>query len=559
MTVTGGSDGANGVGEIVLIFPPAVHPTSPPLGIAFLKAYLDNTLGMASVKTVDLNLRFHAQALNWVQEKRLRVKLAGLDPDATATRIREVVGVFQGREGLDTFLDPSRYDEYCDFYRRFTAVLHGLFDNFARRILTGMPVPPLIHSFFEELLGPLLNPAPKIAGFSILFSQQLIFACMLAKLLKARGSRVALGGATLSVMPRPDRLLTDPVVFKVGEEQRPVDLCGVVDWLMVGEGERGLSALIASDGEDLGNVPGLLFKHRGRVWVNPPEALRDLDELPLPDFSGFQLESYHSPVPVLPYLSSRGCFWRRCAFCTHQKTYLAYREESVEKTVNGLAALKDRHGVDHFNLVDEMIHPNRFRSLSRALMRKGVRAHWSAYAKPTRGFDGELLKDLHGAGLRVVLWGVESGSQRVLDAMRKGVRVEDARTVLTLAHGAGIWNLVFLLFGFPSETEAEWAATLTFLEDHRECVDAISKSRFVLVAGSEVMEHPSQYGISQVLDRQGRDPISIAHDYRVSAGLTPEEVQARFERQIPMLESFGRSPHFGALRDHLLIHASRTL
>ncbi len=330
----------------------------------------------------------------------------------------------------------------------------------------------------------------------------------------------------------------------------------MVDCLFVGEGERGLAALAACGERDLETVPGLVFVDKGRVRGNPPEAVKDLDELPLPDFSNFHLEAYHSPVPVLPYLSSRGCFWGRCAFCTHQKTYLAYREESVEKTVEALAALKERHGVSHFNLVDEMIHPNRFRSLAQALVRKSLRVRWSAYAKPTRGFDGDTLNELHRAGLRVVLWGVESGSQRVLDAMKKGVRVEDAGRVLTSSHGAGIWNLVFLLFGFPSETEAEWEATLGFLEDHRESVDALSKSRFVLVAGSDVMENPHRFGISEVLGRDGRDPISIAHDYRVSIGLTPEEVQDGFERQIPLLDRFGRSPHFGVLRDHLLVHAS---
>ncbi|NTV43684.1 MAG: hypothetical protein HGA63_10340, partial [Syntrophobacteraceae bacterium] len=210
------SEGENGAGEIVLIFPPAVHPTSPPLGIASLKAYLEKNSRLASVRTLDLNLRFHAQALTWIQEKRLRVKLAGLEPDVTASKIIEAVDLFQGKEGLDAFLDPARYDGCADFYRRFAAVLHGLFDNFARRILTGMPVPPLIHRFFEELLEPLLDPAPKLAGFSILFSQQLTFACLLAGFLKNRGSRVAFGGATLSVMPHPERLLKQPVPLRVG-------------------------------------------------------------------------------------------------------------------------------------------------------------------------------------------------------------------------------------------------------------------------------------------------------------------------------------------------------
>lgn len=542
--------------QLVLIFPPAMHPTSPPLGIAGLKAFLESMCPSQHIPTLDLNLRFHQKALSWIRNGRLRMKISGMEPEAAAGKITEVCRYLQGNEGMAPFLDMERYNEAAEFYERYTGVLHGLFDHFCRRILAGLPVPNLAESFFKELLEPVMELAPRLAGFSLLFSQQLFFALTMARVLKEKGTRVVFGGATLSVMPHVERLLQNTVPFRIGSDRHRLHSETCLDFLMVGEGETGLLALRDQLDGDLSEVPGLVYRKDGQVSKNPPRMVADLNVLPLPDFRDLPVEDYLSPVPILPYLSSRGCFWGRCTFCTHQKTYLAYREESVEQTVSRLHELRTRHGVVHFNLVDEMIHPHRLARLSRALLGEGAKLFWSAYAKPTGSFDMSLMDQLHRSGLRLVMWGVESGSQRVLDAMKKGIRLEWAGRILDSAHHAGIWNLVFLLFGFPTETEAEWDATLRFLEQHRESIDALSKSRFVLVAGSDIMRQPEQFGITQVFERPERDLASIAYDYEVSGGLSQEEVQRRFEEQLPLLEQYGRSPHFGVFRDHFLVHAA---
>ena len=140
------------------------------------------------------------------------------------------------------------------------------------------------------------------------------------------------GGATFSVMPDPGRLLTSiPVTVGAGRGQ--VDAGRLIDYLIVGEGEKGLEALAKSVLCPNGGVPGLVYRKDGtNNEKSGSKAYPDLDALPLPDFSDTPPGRYHSPVPVLPYLSSRGCPWRRCAFCTHQKTYLHYREEHAATT-----------------------------------------------------------------------------------------------------------------------------------------------------------------------------------------------------------------------------------
>src|SRR5208337_4024248 len=166
-----------------------------------------------------------------------------------------------------------------------------------RKILLGRPRPPLVNRFFEELIEPIKAFRPDLIGFSILFSQQLFFALALAKLCKVTGAKIVFGGATFSVMPDPGRLLSGPLAIYPGGELREVDTGRLIDYLIVGEGERGLESLAKSlsagrgkDASDsafcpLCRVPGLLHMEDGKAARNPAEAASDLNALPLPDFS----------------------------------------------------------------------------------------------------------------------------------------------------------------------------------------------------------------------------------------------------------------------------------
>jgi radical SAM superfamily enzyme YgiQ (UPF0313 family) len=601
--------------RIALIFPPAMPPTSPPLGIADLKAYLE-TSATVEVRNFDLNLAYFEQAFHWLGDGRLRMRMQKMDFETTAQKAAAARLFFCGKEGVHRFFDLALYNEQARIYAGFSSVLNGLFDNFARKILLGLPRPPLVNRFFKELIDPLKAFRPDVIGFSILFSQQLFFALALAKLCKAGGepplpdcalaespraigakivfggetfkgsgespqpdcalakspraigAKIVFGGATFSVMPDPGRLLSGALPVYTGGELREVDTGRIIDYLIVGEGERGLESLAKvlaeGSGKDasgsafrpLCRVPGLLRMEDGKEARNPAEAAFDLNALPPPDFSDFPLDQYHSPIPVLPYLASRGCPWRRCAFCTHQKTYLDYREEDAANTSDRLSVLQEKYGVGHFCLVDEMVHPRRMDRIAANLIRKGVRVYFSAYARPS-GFSARGIEKAHRAGLRLLMWGLESASQRVLDLMRKGTIAQKIPAILNSAREAGVWNLLFAIFGFPTETKAEWQSTLDFLESCRESVHALSRSRFILLEGSDAFLNPKRYGIKRIIDRPQRDPVSIAYDYQVSEGLTQEEAEVLFQESLARLLGIGRSPWFGEFRDHMLLFASR--
>ena len=554
--------------RIALIFPPGVLPTSPPLGIASLKAFLESVGGKASVevRNFDLNLACFEQAVQWSGDGRLQMSLRNIDAETTARKVRSAADFFRGKEG-DRFYEQSLYDDHAGVYSRFGSVLNGLFDNFARKLLLGLPGPALAGGFFEELLEPVRAFEPDVAGFSILFSQQLFFALALAKLCKGGGdpagprlhpwpgAKIVFGGATFSVMPQPGRLL-DSISVPVGGGDEKVDGGKLIDYLIVGEGETGLEALVKSGfrPED-GGVPGLVYKKDGKIRINPARGVSDLDGLPLPDFSDTPPSRYHSPAPVLPYLSSRGCPWRRCAFCTHQKSYLRYREESGAATATRLGMLQERYGTSHFCLVDEMVYPRRLGKISEELIAKGVRVRFSAYARPS-GFSPRLFEKARGSGLRLLLWGVESASQRVLDLMGKGTKASEAENTLRSAKRAGIWNLLFVLFGFPTETGSEQLTTLDFLDSCRDSIHGLSRSRFILLEGSKVFLHPERYGIKRIIDRAQRDPVSVAYDYETAEGLSSEEATALFRESLSRLSGAGLSPWFGQFREHMLLYAS---
>jgi len=115
-----------------------------------------------------------------------------------------------------------------------------------------------------------------------------------------------------------------------------------IDFIALGEGEKSLLGLMkALNGEQkLQQVTNLAYRENGKIVTTEPEMITNLDELPFPDFSDFDLNSYFSPAPIVSTFSSRGCYWRRCAFCVHHKSYFSkYRTVSVTRVVDQLVTV----------------------------------------------------------------------------------------------------------------------------------------------------------------------------------------------------------------------------
>ena len=248
-----------------------------------------------------------------------------------------------------------------------------------------------------------------------------------------------------------------------------------------------------------------------------------------PDYGGFPTGEYLSPGPILPYSASSGCHWRRCTFCPERAEGHIFRPVPEEQVLSDLGALVAdvRPALIHF--LDSTMSPR----LLDLLSRRPPGAPWYGFTRvsPRLG-DGDFCRALRASGCVMLKLGLESGDQGVLDALEKGIRVDEASRALRSLKEAGIGTYVYLLFGTPAEDADSAERTLAFTARHAGLIDYLNLAVFNLPAASEEagrltirpfyegdlslyadFEHPSGWGRREVrdfLDRRFRRHPSIA-------------------------------------------------
>ena len=465
---------------------------------------------------VDLNLSTHQDMVRRVQEQPGPVAGAFTGSALSDIALLRAAETFRGEHGEEFFNRPDRYEVYADLWSRFAHPGISGYQSLEQAYYDKGPLPDSIERHAEQVL----QERPDIVGISICSSQQAWFGVCLAKRLKQIANLpVVLGGSFFT-----DRANTDWAIR-----------CQGVDCIIRGEGERSLVQFLSGTAEQQ-DIAGLTRIGDGHLIENPTSCEGNLDALGTPDFSDLDLGAYYCPRPVVPVLTSRGCYWRRCAFCVHYKSAgQTYRLRSVAHVIEELKHHVDR-GVRHFSLVDEMISPARFSQLAEAIIAAGLKVYYCAMAKPVKQFDRELLDKLHRSGCRYLMWGVESGSQRILDLMDKGTKVEEIEEVLEAAGQAQIKNHVFVMIGFPTETRGEFQATLDLLGRHKAVIAAVHRGIFYLEKGSRVFDCPERYAITHTWPA-GQPPMKTWYEFNCSAGMSREEVIQAFAEALPLMRS----------------------
>ncbi len=245
-----------------------------------------------------------------------------------------------------------------------------------------------------------------------------------------------------------------------------------IDFLVKGPGESALPRLLEAlaHGDDPAGIPNVYSRRHGEVVGFEETVHVDLDSLPFPDFDDVDFDALIAPERVIPVESARGCTWDRCAFCDHNAGPVErYAAWSIDRVVETLAHLRSRYRCHEFVLHDLELPARRARQLSSRIVAEGIEGlGLGALARFTPDYvDPGLWEEMRAAGFVLIEWGLESGSQRTLDSMRKGIRLDTASDVLRTAAAAGIANECFVLFGFPGETPEEAKQTVEFLQDHR--------------------------------------------------------------------------------------------
>jgi len=170
----------------------------------------------------------------------------------------------------------------------------------------------------------------------------------------------------------------------------------------------------------------------------------------------------------------------------------------------------------------------------------------------------DVLKVLYESGLKMIMWGIESGSDRILDIMRKQTNTNDIATILKSSNEAGIVNVAYILFGFPTETKKEFLETIEFLKDNDRYIDLVSTTIFGLQKESPMYETLEQYGINEV-HVEKRTVLDPKITYSVSSGLSHEDVKKLRRGYAKTINNISKYPaSFNFFREQMLCFVGKS-
>ena len=516
--------------KLCLVFPPQIIPTSAPLGIALLKSYIESQL-KEKVKNIDLNLYFHNNVIDNLLKERFFLYNNKEKNNRSIELIKRAIEIFKKED--EDFFNPAVYNpcanEFIYLFEKIFETNKQLLYNFVnnKEDISGALLP-----FTQEII----KEKPDLIGFSILTAEQIYYALALAKKLKEDlGSNIIIGGAAVRLFP--ERFLK----------------YNFIDFVIRGDGEIALKEL--SEGKDKAEIKNVMYKKDGKVVVNKEENI-DINQMPPPDFSDFKLDEYFCPKVVIPTLTSRGCYWKKCTFCAdYDAMAMQYRIKDVNRLIEEIKVLKERHNTNYFYFADEMISPIMFKKINDALIKEDLQIKYYTQARP-KDFNLELLKDMKKGGCRVVMWGVESACQRILELINKGTNIEEVGNILKQSHEAGIKNAVYAFGGFPTETEEEYDKTIEWLKRNKEYIDLQFTGLFRLTKDSRIANELSRFGVESV--KESDDMFDPNYDYSVKEGISQQKSLALFNKNYTFLLSLNKfSPFLGKFRDHMIVYFSK--
>lgn len=243
----------------------------------------------------------------------------------------------------------------------------------------------------------------------------------------------------------------------------------LADFCVIGHGWQPLQQLLAN-GLRPENISGLAYKDAsGQIVFQAPEKLPKVVFYPRPAYELFNMNKYfggelavhkEKDKKVAPLITGFGCPYQ-CGFCSKLDSNYSYRD--INNLINEVRFLKEKYQITGVNLLDEclFINPEHLREFCVAMKELGL--IWSAQARVNL-VSGEIIKMVKDAGCVCLGYGIESGSQKLLNAMKKAQTIEQIETAVKLSAQAGIDVKVQLLLGYPGEDRQTIKETIALFD-----------------------------------------------------------------------------------------------
>jgi radical SAM superfamily enzyme YgiQ (UPF0313 family) len=326
----------------------------------------------------------------------------------------------------------------------------------------------------EALVSFLDNPS-QIIGISVM-TNLLPFTLLALRKVKERypDSTIVLGG----VGPK-------------SIETSIIELFPWIDIVASGEFEPWAPLLVRAirDRKDLQSVPGIFYRRDGKPAVNPRgPRVEDVDSLPFPAFHRIDMKKYSG----YGIIASRGCPYP-CTFCSVAPVWDRRSfSRSPESILSEMRAVHEQAGADLFLFQDEFFVSSKARVLEfcRALRKSGLPVLWKAFGRVDLT-DEETMMEMADSGCIEIRYGIESGSQEVLQRTRKGFTAVEAVSVVSKALRHFPRVDTFFVWGFPFEDMKSFCQTLFQMVNFRSMGSRVLPSLLSFLPQTEIY---SEYG-----------------------------------------------------------------
>lgn len=241
-----------------------------------------------------------------------------------------------------------------------------------------------------------------------------------------------------------------------------------IDVVVRGEGEQTLVELAKTmnNSHDLQRIQGITFrKDKKNVQTPSRPAIQNLDDLPYPAYKYFALEKYLLYGKLfLPVITSRGCPFQ-CAFCTTSRILgKEYRARSPKNIVDELEHIKTVYKADSFTFYDDTLTLDKGRifKICDEIKARKIGIPWDCQTRVDQ-VNKEILTKMKETNCQQVFFGIESGCQTILDAVKKRTTVEQNEKAIRMAKEAGLFVSISIILGYPGETKDMLRQTLDFI------------------------------------------------------------------------------------------------
>lgn len=272
------------------------------------------------------------------------------------------------------------------------------------------------------------------------------------------------------------------------------------DVVGVGEGEVTIIEILKEiETRNFSKIDGVCFLENGKPYKTPPRRLnRNIDGFPFParhliPKEDFIMNNRMSDTDILMthIMPGRGCPFP-CRFCASSQTKVQYR--SGNNIRQELIHLIENYNIKGFSVVgnDFILNKDNVEDICNSI--KDLNLSWSTLSRVDK-IDPDILSRMKDSGCYELDLGVETGSQKILDAMNKKIRVPQIKEALKMTYDAGIKNKVFLIHGFPGENHETTKETIDLLKEVGHLISKVSLFRFVPLPGTYVYNNPEMFDL----------------------------------------------------------------